>query len=65
MFTDRRTDGQTAGRQTKGYRIISTRLRPVELQNKRTLLTYNFVIDTIYLQDNLHKRRNLLCLICK
>ena len=26
-------------------------------KNKRTLLTYSFVIDTIWIQDDLYKRR--------
>ena len=31
-------------------------------KNKRTLLTYSFVIDTIWIQDYLYKRRFLYVL---
>ena len=34
----------------------------VENKNKRTLLTYSFVIDTIKIQDDINKRRILYVL---
>ena len=37
----------------------------VENKNKRTLLTYSFVIDIIQIQDDLYKRRIFLCVICQ
>ena len=37
----------------------------IENQNKRTLFTYSFVIDTIQIRVDLYKRRNLLCLKCQ
>ena len=36
------------------------------IENKNTsLLTYSFVIETILIQDYLHEKRYLSCLICQ